>query len=183
MTPEAAWKGSSGGFSKYFPQASYQSAAVGSYLQRHVSPSTRAYYGPYTNFSGRGFPDVAAHSVSPDYQVVDAGRPKRDGGTSAAAPLWAAVVGLLNDARFRAGKPALGFLNPLLYAFSSRVLVDVTEGYAIGCNGGNTQTGKPEPPGSGIVPGARWNATEGWDPVTGMGMPDFQKMKDLVLSF
>ncbi len=96
--------------------------------------------------------------------------------------MWAALVGLLNDARFRAGKSSLGWLNPLLYALGPKVLTDITTGQSIGCNGVNTQTGEPEPAGAGIVPGAFWNATEGYDPVTGLGTPDFQKLKKLVLS-
>lgn len=182
VTPEIAWEGSSGGFSKYFPRPSYQDKAVKTYMKT-VSKQTKKYYGPYTNWEGRGFPDVAGHSVSPNYEVIYAGKQSGSGGTSAAAPVWAAIVGLLNDARFRAGKPSLGWLNPLVYKYGPKVLTDITGGYAIGCDGNNTQSGKPEPAGSGVVPGARWNATAGWDPVTGYGTPDFGKLKDLVLSF
>lgn len=181
VTPEVAWNGSSGGFSKYFPRPAYQDAAVGTYLATEVSAATRAYYGQYTNFNGRGFPDVAAHSVSPDYEIIYDGQKYPSGGTSAASPVWAGVVGLLNDARFRAGKGSLGWLNPLLYMYGAKALTDITAGYSIGCNGYDTQSGAAEPSGSGIVPGARWNATEGWDPVTGFGTPDFQKLKTLVL--
>lgn len=182
VAPEVAWEGSSGGFSSYFARPSWQDDAVAAYLAAHVSDATLAYYGQYTNFSGRGFPDVAGHSVSPDYQVVYDGDQSASGGTSAAAPVWAGIVGLLNDARFRAGKTApLGWLNPLVYQYGPQVLTDITGGYAIGCNGANTQSGGDEPEGSGIVLGARWNATELWDPTTGYGTPDFQKLKTLVL--
>ncbi|KAM0327887.1 hypothetical protein ACHAPQ_007236 [Fusarium lateritium] len=182
VTPEIAWDGSSGGFSKYFPRPSYQDKAVKKYMKT-VSKETKKYYGPYTNWEGRGFPDVAGHSVSPNYEVIYAGKKAGSGGTSAAAPVWAAIVGLLNDARFRAGKKSLGWLNPLIYKHGSKVLTDITGGFSIGCDGNNTQSGQAEPAGSGIVPGARWNATIGWDPVTGYGTPDFGKLKDLVLSF
>lgn len=182
VTPEIAWEGSSGGFSKYFPRPAWQDAAVATYL-RTVSNATLAYYASYTDLlGGRGFPDVAAHSVDPDYRVIYDGQAAASGGTSAAAPVWAGLVGLLNDARFRAGKTApLGWLNPLVYRYGPEVLTDITEGYAIGCDGGNTQSGGDEPAGSGIVLGARWNATELWDPTTGYGTPDFQKLKALVL--
>jgi tripeptidyl-peptidase-1 len=178
ISPEVAWIGSSGGFSRYFPRPSYQDAAIKDYLNK-VSPETFHYYAPFTNFGGRGFPDVAAQSLN--YQIFFNGRPFPSGGTSAAAPVWAGIVALLNDARLRAGKPALGWLNPLLYAFGPEVLNDITSGFSIGCNGNNTQTNLAEPPGSGIVPGARWNATIGWDPTTGYGTPNFEKLKDLVL--
>jgi tripeptidyl-peptidase I len=95
--------------------------------------------------------------------------------------VWAAVVGLLNDARLRAGKKPLGFLNPWLYKTGYTGLTDITSGAGVGCDGVNGQTGEPVP-GGGIVPGAYWNATKGWDPVTGLGVPDFQKLKTLVLA-
>ncbi|KAH8044330.1 tripeptidyl-peptidase [Aureococcus anophagefferens] len=38
-------------------------------------------------------------------------------GTSCSAPTFAGVVALLNDARLSAGKPKLGFLNPLIYKY------------------------------------------------------------------
>ena len=52
----------------------------------------------------------------------------------------------------------------------------------MGCDGINPQSGQPVPGGS-IIPYANWNATVGWDPVTGLGTPNFEKLKDLVLAF
>lgn len=97
--------------------------------------------------------------------------------------VWAAIVALLNDARFRAGKTsALGWLNPLLYAHGADLLTDITQGFSIGCNGKNTQSGGAEPAGSGLVPGARWNATVGWDTTTGLGTPNFERLRQFVLT-
>lgn len=108
--------------------------------------------------------------------IID-GVNRPNGGTSAAAPVVAAVLALVNDARFRAGKPAVGFANPWLYSAASEILKDVTEGQSLGCNQYNGQTDE-EVPGGGIIPYATWNATVGWDPITGLGVPDFMKMKD-----
>lgn len=91
------------------------------------------------------------------------------GGTSAASPAFAAILGLLNDARFRVHKPALGFLNPFLYLFGYNGLNDITGGQSNGCQG--------------QIAGAFWNATPGWDPVTGFGTPNFEKMKAIALTF
>ncbi|KAE8378043.1 peptidase S8/S53 domain-containing protein [Aspergillus bertholletiae] len=179
--PEVAWEASSGGFSNYFGRAWYQDSAIRKYLRHHISPETKDYYSQYTDFYGRGFPDVAAHSLTPNYEVVRKGQRGTSGGTSAAAPVFAALVGMLNDARLRAGKPVLGFLNPLLYSGALNDFTDITAGSSIGCNGVNPQTGKTIP-GGGVIPYAHWNATVGWDPVTGLGVPDFMKLKDLVLS-
>jgi kumamolisin len=41
------------------------------------------------------------------------------GGTSAAAPMWAAMVALANEQAAKAGKGQLGFLNPALYKIGS----------------------------------------------------------------
>lgn len=172
VTPEVAWNLSSGGFSKYFDRPKWQDDAVKKYLADHVSNETLEYYGQYTNWEGRGFPDVAAHSLHPNFDIMYDGEFDDSGGTSASAPVWAAIVALLNDARLREGKSTLGWLNPLIYQLAKDVLIDITEGYAVGCETAETP---------GQVPGARWNATTGWDTTTGFGTPDFQKLKDLVL--
>lgn len=63
------------------------------------------------------------------------------GGTSAAAPVVAGIIALLNDARLRAGKPTMGFINPFLYSLGPGPIADITAGKAVGCNGYNMQTG------------------------------------------
>jgi tripeptidyl-peptidase-1 len=54
-------------------------------------------------------------------------------GTSASAPAFAGVIALLNDAMLAAGKPPLGFLNPLLYGAGAAGMNDITVGNAPGC--------------------------------------------------
>jgi len=206
---EVAWVASSGGFSNYFGRPVYQQAAVRSYFDNYVSAETKAYYSGYYNPQGRGFPDVAAHSFYPGlFEIFVDGVLTPSGGTSASAPVFAAVVALLNDASIRAGKAHLGFLNPFLYSLGVGGLNslgvggfnDIYEGQSRGCNGINPQTGNAVI-GGGIIPGAYCtygefrvlsdearkltvcvgNATKGWDPVTGLGTPNFQKLKDIVL--
>ena len=156
ISPETAADFSSGGFSNYFARPSYQSSAVPTYLTALGS----TYSGRY-NASGRGFPDVAAQGV--DYEVVVEGRAEGVSGTSCASPAFASVVSLLNDRLAAAGKSALGFLNPLLYSDAGRAaLNDVTSGSNPGC----FSNGFP--------------AKAGWDPVTGLGTPNFAKLSTLV---
>ena len=97
------------------------------------------------------------------------------GGTSASAPVVGAIIGLLNDARLKAGLPSMGFINPWLYQSGSQFLVDIVGGGSRGCDGINHQTGKSVA-GAAKIPYASWNATVGWDPATGLGVPNFQKM-------
>jgi tripeptidyl-peptidase-1 len=105
---EIGWTGSGGGFSANYPQPAYQAAAVRQYLGQTGLPDSE-----YYNASGRALPDVSA--LSTNYEVVIQGLWGPISGTSAAAPTFAAIVTLLNDARYQAGKGPLGFLNPWLY--------------------------------------------------------------------
>ena len=59
-------------------------------------------------------------------------------------------------------------------------LHDITRGGSIGCAGEDLQTGQDNKH-FGRIPYASWNATEGWDPVTGLGTPDFMKLKEIAL--
>ncbi|MBP0461607.1 S53 family peptidase, partial [Streptomyces montanisoli] len=95
----------------------------------------------------RGVPDVAAVAdPSTGYRVRVGGKPTTLGGTSAAAPLWAALACRLSEAL----DTPLGLLPPLLYALEPppRALRDIT----VGGNG-------------------RYEATTGWDACTGLGTP------------
>lgn len=156
--PEMAASFSGGGFSNYFSQPSYQSTAVNNWLTAHGGPFAR-----YYNASGRGYPDVSAQGV--DFLVVSGGVTEPVDGTSAASPTFAAVVALLNAARIQSKQAPLGFLNPFLYQNGYQALNDIVKGGSTGCKAGNL-----------TIPGAGFNATAGWDPVTGLGTPDFGKL-------
>ena len=109
----------------------------------------------------RDQPDVSllADPNGPGYVVVVAGAIEIIGGTSAAAPSWAGIVALLNDAQQADG---LGPLNPTLYELATQqyagngaqVFHDVTQG-------DNTFNGV-----TGDAAGV------GYDLVTGLGTPD-----------
>ncbi|KAF8622126.1 hypothetical protein AX15_007258 [Amanita polypyramis BW_CC] len=148
---------SGGGFSNYFVRPRYQAAAVEKYLSELP---TGLYDGLY-NQSGRAYPDVAAQG---DYfRIFWRGQSIKIGGTSASSPTFAGIVALLNDVRLKAGKPSLGFLNPLIYKRATSGFNDITVGHNGGCG--------------------TWgfNTSVGWDPVTGLGTPNFGKLKKLVL--
>ncbi len=128
------------------------------------------------------FTSLATKLTRNSYAVVYDGSIQPSGGTSAASPVVAGILALLNDARFRVGKGPLGFINPWLYAIGWTALNDITGGSSVGCNGINGQTGAAIP-GGGVIPYATWNATIGWDPVTGLGTPNFELLKKLVVGF
>ncbi|KAI1162839.1 subtilisin-like protein [Nemania serpens] len=164
VEPEHAIYFSSGGFSDIFPRPLYQEEAVSKYV-RGIGGTFKGLYNP----RGRGFPDVAAQGSG--FVVISQGTAISVGGTSASAPTFAAVVSLLNNARLSKGLSPLGFLNPWLYAHAD-ALTDIVNGGSKGCTGRDIYSGLPAP----YVPGAGWNATKGWDPVTGLGTPLFDKL-------
>ena len=83
----------------------------------------------------------------------------------------------LNSARSSANMPPLGFLNPWIYSVGRHGLHDIVDGGSRGCTGKDIYSGLPTP----FVPYASWNATKGWDPVTGYGTPNFQYLLKLAL--
>lgn len=160
--PERGVSFSSGGFSVLHAQPDYQAGVVDKYLA-----SINGTYAGLFNRTGRGIPDVAAQGQS--FVVIDSGRTSLLSGTSASSPAFAGVVALLNAARKAQGKPGLGFLNPFLYE-NSAAFTDIVTGYSAGCRGA----------GGGLpTAGARWNCTAGWDPVTGLGTPIFDKLLEV----
>lgn len=167
VAPETAAALAGGGFSDIFARPSYQDAAVTKYLGI-LGGRWAGLYNP----AGRGFPDIAAQAYS--YHVFDEGDDLLIGGTSASSPVVAGIFSLLNSARLRAGLPPMGFVNPWLYETGFKGLTDITLGGSRGC-AGTARTGLPSPK----VPYASWNATEGWDPVTGLGTPLFDKLLEL----
>ncbi|KAI0635460.1 family S53 protease-like protein [Trametes polyzona] len=156
--PEEAWGGSSGGFSNYFPRPAYQSPAVSAYLTSHAP----AHAAQHFNASGRAFPDVSAKADA--FQVWENTTASLFG-TSASSPTFASVIALLNDRLAAKGKAPLGFLNPWLYEKGVHGLNDIKDGNSsVECNGQDI--------GFAAVPG--------WDPVTGLGTPDFNKLLTVV---
>ncbi|KAF8334118.1 tripeptidyl peptidase A [Cantharellus anzutake] len=149
--PETAWTSSGGGFSNYFPSPQYQHRAVSSYLETLGS----VYEGLF-NKSGRAYPDCASQGYR--CSIVYQGEVKHASGTSVSSPTFAAIIALLNDALLSKGRGPLGFLNPWIYSLEPGVLNDITTGSNPGCG----TTG--------------FNATKGWDPVTGFGTPDLPRL-------
>ncbi|KAJ7937053.1 subtilisin-like protein [Mycena leptocephala] len=157
LFPERAVSFSGGGFSNYFARPLYQEAAVKGFLNNKLPKGT---YSGLFNPKGRAIPDVAAQSDF--FRVFIGGRAFHIGGTSASSPAFTGFVALLNDGRLKKGLSPLGFLNPLLYSKAASGFNDITVGNAPGCG---TEG---------------FNATVGWDPVTGLGTPNFAKLLKLV---
>ncbi|KAI0036025.1 tripeptidyl peptidase A [Vararia minispora EC-137] len=155
--PEIAVDFSGGGFSDFFARPAYQHAAVTRFLDG-LAPGT---FAGLFNASGRAIPDVSAEGDK--FGIIIGGQSFHIGGTSASSPTFAGFVSLLNSARLSAGKRPLGFLNPLLYSANvAATFNDITVGNNPGCG---TEG---------------FNATVGWDAITGLGTPDFGKLLSIV---
>jgi subtilase family serine protease len=148
---------SGGGFSHLFPRPAYQDGVPGI-------------------GAARGVPDVAADAAAQTGMTlaVSGGTGKYGfypaSGTSAAAPLWAALIALADQ---YAGRP-LGFVNPAIYrigrsASYHQAFHDIT-------TGNNTVTFSPE-----TITG--YQASPGWDPVTGWGSPNAQVLIPLLARY
>lgn len=161
IDPEKAANFSGGGFSDIFPRSTWQDKAITAYLDI-LGPRRAGLY----NATGRGIPDLSAQSTN--YEIVVSSESWIISGTSASAPVVAGIVGLINSYLIGAGKPPLGFMNPFLYLKGYEAFQDVVTGGSHGC-------------GRKTAPDARWNATKGWDPVTGFGTPNYQRLMELAM--
>ncbi|KAH8982321.1 subtilisin-like protein [Lactarius hatsudake] len=149
--PEVAAPLSSGGFSNVFKRPDYQTDAVLGFFEKLGNQHSGLY-----NASSRGFPDVAAQAI--DFVIFLDGELKLLDGTSCSAPVVAGIISLLNDYQLSQNRPVLGFLNPWLYGAASQGFNDITSGSNPGCGTDG------------------FSAVSGWDPVTGLGTPDFQRL-------
>ncbi|PRP87758.1 tripeptidyl-peptidase 1-like [Planoprotostelium fungivorum] len=145
-----------GGFSSTFKRPAYQDSAVLHYLATAPSLPDRSSFAS----SGRGYPDIAA--LGSNYAILVQGQIQTISGTSASTPVIAAMISLINERRLQKGKQTLGFVNPAVYEAPASVWNDMTNGRN-NCNSdGCCDEG--------------FNATVGWDPLSGLGSPKFDKL-------
>ncbi len=129
---------------------------------------------------GRGLPDVASNA-SPDsgYGVYKNGSYSKSGsGTSAAAPLWAALIAIINQAL----GANVGWIHPNLYEFQQnpkspsqapcKLIAGMLSDGSIQNNGGNTSD-----------PEAMYYAKTGdiWNACCGLGSPNGQNLLNAYL--
>jgi kumamolisin len=140
---ETAWLDSGGGISP-------NNITIPSY-QKTAGVITTANKGSKTL---RNSPDVAAEANTDNYICYDGACAGGWGGTSFAAPRWAAFVALVNQQRVAHGMSVLGFINPTIYPIGlgssySTDFHDITSG----SNG-------------------TYSTQKGYDLVTGWGSPN-----------
>jgi subtilase family serine protease len=152
---ETVWTGSGGGVDSAYPIPSWQAG---------VSMITNM---GSTTF--RNIPDVAIVASPSLFWVKNGQTTATGGGTSAATPLWAGFLALVNQQAAENQKPPVGFLNPTLYALGqgahySSDFHDITVG-------NNTNAASPN----------LYYAVPGYDLTTGWGTPTGQNLiNDLI---
>jgi len=141
-TAEKAWGGSffggaaGGGFADETKAPDFQKKALEPWAAQNPN-------------GGRGVPDISGDAdPATGYDVLVDGQESSIGGTSAVAPLMAALNARLNQGL---GSPT-GYLNPFFYDHTD-AFTDITKG----TNGA-------------------FKAGPGWDPITGIGVPDGEKL-------
>lgn len=179
-----------GGFSYFFETPWYQQEEVTVYLAKAGQglPPT----GKFNN-KGRGYPDISG--MATNYLIDLKGLKTHIGGTSASTPLLAAMVSLLNEvamerdaAEHHATSPpvpassassldpsptpkktkGLGFINPFLYKLARDERKLAFKDIVYGNNACSANPNMCCPWG--------FPAAEGWDAVTGVGVPNFYQM-------
>lgn len=151
---------SGGGFSLYAERPAYQDAAVKAYLAKSgATPATTDF-----NAAGRAYPDVSA--LGHAYYIQLQNQAVGVDGTSAACPVFAGVLALLNAYKVENNQPKLGFANPFLYKMAAEhpaAFNDITVGsnkctsfLCEGCTG--------------------FEAVAGYDAATGLGTPNLKEM-------
>jgi len=143
--PDGSFGAGGGGVSGAFSIPDYQ-------RQASVPPAPNP-----AGFKGRGVPDVTGDG-DPDtgYNILVDGQNEQVGGTSAVAPLWAALVARINQKL----KGRIGFVNPQLYALAagSGAFHDITTG--------NNRVSYRQ------FKNVGYDAGPGWDAGSGLGSPD-----------
>jgi subtilase family serine protease len=166
---EVAWTFSGGGFSHVFSRPDYQAGPLPA-----GSTSIPA--------SSRGVPDIAFQASSATGALVYLSLPPDGngsninqtgwydiGGTSLSCPQWAGLIAIADQInKEKYGQTGLGLINPALYKVASNPAMyaadyfDIAHTAVAGVD--NNNQGDPSVPG--------YPATQGWDPVTGLGTPN-----------
>ena len=150
IASSSAWKGGGGGISQYWPQPSYQASnPVRTY-------DTGVKCGNPDGFC-RQVPDISLNASLTYGYIMRCTAPRCPpvpwfpaGGTSAAAPLMAAITADANSQS--SGTHRVGFANPLLYS-DAGIFQDITKGT------------------NSIDRTGIYAAALGYDPATGLGSP------------
>ena len=139
--------------------------------------------------SGRGYPDVALMAQGPSIAdstdvglvsvgfdaVVSGQRINYAGGTSMAAPIWAAIIACMNEARRARRASRVGFVNPLLYRLAATPNKRVFRAITVGASDVELrvldEAGRPT---GFLLEG--FSASRSWNPVTGLGVPNVRNL-------
>jgi len=179
---------SGGGFSEYYPQPTWQKAAVSGYFQvvQPLPENSRDVPIPgITNgfhAEKRAYPDLSL--AGNNFLVMIGGSLYVVSGTSASAPALAGLISLANAARLNEGMSPLGFLNPFIYSRALGVTGDGSAGaVGVGAFAHDVVKGDNKCLRSGrCCEHVGFAAAQGWDPATGFGTVDAEMLVKAALA-
>ena len=140
-------------------------ATGGGVSTRFARPAWQAVHVATLNpvpFDGRVLPDVSALAGPPYYQLILDGKSAPNGGTSAAAPVWASLIARINGLLPAAKQQR--FLTKLLYTAGAGGKTIGTSGcidITAGDNASSPQPGKGYPAGPGFDAASGWGVPDG----------------------
>ena len=137
VASETGWTSGGGGTSRFFARPAWQTGAGVAHGTKRLVPDV----------CSAADPNTGAYLVFQGHVI-------QIGGTSWSAPMWAGFCALINEARAKAGKAYLPFINPLIYKLiGTPAFRDVVSG-----SNGAFQCGP------------------GYDQVTGLGAPNVKEL-------
>jgi subtilase family serine protease len=154
--PGGAWASETG----------WEDSAGGPSLDHHIT--IESYQAPFITKLNKGshklrnVPDIAGDANFNNYECYNGKCEGGWGGTSFASPIWAGIVALVNQQAAANGQPAVGFLNPTIYALAgtqsyNQAFHDITSGTS-----------------------GKYSATKSYDLVTGLGSPTGTNFSDFI---
>lgn len=155
---------SGGGFSINYPRQPWQEEAVQAYF-KYANANGLLSGMPTYNPNGRAFPDVSG--IAHNYVVIIDGKIVPVDGTSASTPFFASILALANDLRLGNNAAPVGFVTPALYQIAANT-PDAFNDVVYGTNACSAFADKCCSKG--------FDATPGWDPSSGLGTPDADKL-------
>jgi uncharacterized repeat protein (TIGR01451 family) len=143
------------------PYAGHEWAGGGGISQVYKIPTWQKWINMATNQGSttmRNIPDVAL--TADNIYIYTDGYPGDTGGTSAAAPLWAGYMALVNQQMVSNGVPPIGFINPTIYTLAQGAnYTNLFHDIVVGNNTNNVNT-------------TIYSAVPGYDLATGLGTPN-----------
>jgi len=159
---------SGGGFSPYDSLPAWQTIQVNKYFSLVNGTSKEPAPGYATN--ARGYPDISLLGTS--YVLFIGGKSCALWHLCINSSDWRHDVNVAIQKATGRNNATVGFINPLLYKHAANYTTDIVSGRNFCAAEASTTVCCTE----------GFYATNGWDPMTGLGVPNFRKLLPIVIN-